>query len=219
MNLLDTPVSEAAWTALDFESTGAVGGKIDEPVQVGMARWRWKEVEPRDFFRSMVHPSGSVSRSARAVHGIGDEDLRDAPAMVGLWPDFKVRLEGSVVVAHGAGTEKRFLRAFPLHGFGPWLDTLNMARAVLPDLPEHSLGTVINALDLEVEVRGLCPGLSWHDALFDAVACLVFLRRVIADLDLGGLRVGQMVNLDASAYHGRRNMLRFARSAGWTGQG
>ncbi len=218
MSLLDTPVKAAAWTALDFESSGAMAGKSDEPVQVGMARWLGQDDSPRDFFRSMIRPSVAVSRSAQAVHGIGDGDLLDAPAMASLWPEFKTRLRGSVVVAHGAGTEKRFLRAFPLHGFGPWLDTLNIARAVLPDLPDHALGSVIKALDLEVELRDLCPELSWHDALFDAVACLVFLRRVIRDLDLGDLHVVQLVNLDASTYHARRNLLRVARSAGWIGK-
>lgn len=215
MSLLDTPVNEAAWTALDFESTGAVPGKTDEPVQVGMACWRGADHSPRNFFRSMLRPSRAVSRAARAVHGIGDENLQDAPVISSLWPEFKARLQGAVVVAHGAGTERRFLRAFPLHGFGPWLDTLNIARAVLPDLPDHALGSVIRALDLEAEVCCLCPTLTWHDALFDAVACLVFLRRVIYDLDLGGLRVGQVVNLDVSSYHAKRSLLRLARSAGW----
>lgn len=216
MSLVDTPVNVAAWTALDFESTGAAPGKTDEPVQVGMVCWPGEEQSPRDFFRSMVRPSRAVSRAARAVHGIGDEDLQDAPVMSSLWPEFKARLQGAVVVAHGAGTEKRFLRAFPLHGFGPWLDTLNIARAVLPDLPDHALGSVINALDLEGDVRSHCPELSWHDALFDAVACLVFLRRVIADLGLGTMHVGQLLNFDAAAYRARRNLLRVARSAGWS---
>jgi DNA polymerase-3 subunit epsilon len=219
MSLLDTPVNEAAWTALDFESTGAMAGQTDEPVQVGMARWRERDGAPADFFRSMIRPDRAVSRSARAVHGLGDEELREAPAMLSLWPEFKARLQGSVVVAHGAGTEKRFLRAFPMHGFGPWLDTLHIARAVVPEWPDHALGSVIKALGLEAEVRELCPALTWHDALFDAVACLVFLRRVIGDLGLSGLRVGQLMNFDASAYHARRNMLRWARSAGWSGQG
>ena len=133
MNLLDTPVGEVAWAALDFESAGAAPGRNDEPVQVGMAVWRGSEMA--DFFRSYVHSAARITAPARAVHGIGQADVRDAPPMAALLPEFKARLGGAVVVAHGAGTEKRFLRAFPLHGFGPWLDTLAVSRAVLPDLP------------------------------------------------------------------------------------
>ena len=112
MNLLDTPVGEAAWAALDFESAGAAPGRSDEPIQVGMAVWRGSGLS--DFFRSYLHSPARITSAARSVHGIRDADVRDAPSMAVLWPEFKARLGGAVVVAHGAGTEKRFLRAFPL---------------------------------------------------------------------------------------------------------
>lgn len=213
MNLLDTPARDAACAALDFESAGAAPGRGDEPVQVGIAVWR--DGEFAGTFRSYVHSPARVTRAARAVHGIGDEDLRGAPTMASLWPEFKARLSGAVVVAHGAGTEKRFLRAFPLHGFGPWLDTLALARAVLPALPGHSLAEVAGALGVEGEVRARCAGLDWHDALFDAVACLAILRRVLETYFSPGVTVGQLASVDAAAYRQRRALRQAARSAGW----
>jgi DNA polymerase-3 subunit epsilon len=213
MNLLDTPVRDAAWAALDFESAGAAPGRSDEPVQVGMAVWRGGEMT--DFFRSYVHSDLRITRSARAVHGIGDDDVRNAPSMTTLWPEFKARLAGAVVVAHGAGTEKRFLRAFPLHGFGPWLDTLVLSRAVLPELGAHALGDVASALGVEEEIRRFCGEADWHDALFDAVACLAILQRVIATCASPDFTVGQLLAMDTQAYHRRRSLLQTARSAGW----
>ena len=213
MSLVDTPVREAAWAALDFESAGAAPGRSDEPVQVGLAVWRGGEIT--DFFRSYVHSPVRITQAARAVHGIGDDDVRDAPPMASLWPEFKARLGGAVVVAHGAGTEKRFLRAFPLHGFGPWLDTLALARSMMPDLAGHPLGGVVAALGGEEEVRALCPALDWHDALFDAVACLVILRRLVDRCGWSSAPVGQLLAPDASAYRRRRALQRTARSAGW----
>ena len=213
MNLLDTPVRDAAWAAVDFESAGAAPGRSDEPVQVGMALWRGSSVG--EFFRSYIHSPVRITRSAHAVHGIADRDIASAPPMPALWPEFKARLSGAVVVAHGVGTEKRFLRAFPLHGFGPWLDTLAMARAALPDLSDHSLGSVTRALGAEEEVRALCPELSWHDALFDAVACLVILRCIVERGGLHDATVGELIAADAPAYRRRRALLQTARSAGW----
>jgi DNA polymerase-3 subunit epsilon len=213
MNLLDTPVREAAWAALDFESAGAAPGRSDEPVQVGIAVWRGGEIT--DVFRSYVHSPLRITRSARAVHGIGDDDIRGAPSMSVLWPEFKSRLAGAVVVAHGAGTEKRFLRAFPLHGFGPWLDTLVLSRAVLPELSAHALGDVASALGVEDEIRARCEGLDWHDALFDAVACLAVLQRVITTCASPDFTVGQLLSMDTQAYHRRRALLQTARSVGW----
>lgn len=215
MNVRDTPVRDAVWAAVDFESAGAAPGRSDEPVQVGVAVWRAGQIA--DLFRSYVHSPVQITGAARAVHGIGDGDVRDAPPLASLWPELKARLGGAVVVAHGAGTEKRFLRAFPLHGFGPWLDTLALARSILPDLPGHSLGEVVAALGVADEVRALCPALDWHDALFDAVACLVILRAAIVRCDLSAATVGQVLAPDASAYHRRRALCRTARSAGWEG--
>lgn len=211
MTLADTPVSGAVWAALDFESTGASPGAEDEPVQVGMAVWRGGEDPPEKFFRSYVRPSVPVTDAARAVHGIGAPDLAAAPSMAALWPEFRARLSGAVVVAHGAGTERRFLRAFPLHGFGPWVDTLALGRAVRPGLPEHSLGAVCGAFGLEADISRLCPGLGWHDALFDAVACLVLLRRVVDEFGLGSVRVGQLQRPDTGLYHRHRAIRRTAR--------
>ena len=213
MSPLDAPVLETAWAALDFESAGAAPGRSDEPVQVGIAVMRRGELG--ELFRSFIRSPVRVTRAARAVHGIGDDDLADAPPMASLWPEFKARLSGSVVVAHGAGTEKRFLRAFPLHGFGPWLDTLALARAALPDLGGHSLAEVVKALGVEDEVRARCPGLDWHDALFDAVACLAVLRRVVELIGSADLTVGQLVAMDASSCLRRRALRQTARSAGW----
>jgi len=209
-------VLEAAWAALDFESTGPSAGAEDEPVQVGMAVWRPAEGESFTcMFRSFIRPPVRVTRAARKVHGIGDEQTDGSPSMTALWPEFKSRLSGAVVVAHGAGTERRFLRAFPMHGFGPWLDTLALSRAVWPEMPDYSLGAVVGTLGLESRVRATCPGADWHDALFDAVACLALLHHCIRELDLGSLVVGQLTSLDASAYHRRRALLQTARSAGW----
>lgn len=215
MNLPDTPVRDAAWAAIDFESAGAAPGRSDEPVQVGMAVMRGGEMT--GFFRSYIQSPVRVTRRARAVHGIADADIASAPTMSALWPEYKMRLAGAVVVAHGAGTEKRFLRAFPLHGFGPWLDTLAMARAFLPDLPDHSLGAVTRALGAEEEVLALCPEHGWHDALFDAVACLVILRRIVESCSLHDATVGELIAADPAAYRRRRALRQTARAAGWVG--
>lgn len=217
MNLLDARVGDVAWAAVDFESAGVAPGRSDEPVQVGLAVWRGAEQSPGNFFRSFIRPGVKITSAARRVHGIKDQQLVAAPDIAALWPEFRLRLSGSVVVAHGAGTEKRFLRCFPFHGFGPWVDTLAVARALLPGLPDHGLGTVMAALGLEKETESLCPGLSWHDALFDAVACLVFLRHVVGTLGLSGARVGQLGNLDATVYRRHRGLLDAARRAGWRG--
>ena len=104
-------------------------------------------------------------------------------------------------MAHGKGTEKRFLRAVPGHGFGPWIDTLLLARAAWPDLPSHSLGGLCEAHGLTATIQVLVPGKSWHDALFDAVASLALLAHLIETHHLADLPVEDLVYPDTSRWH------------------
>ncbi len=194
------PLSQLRFTAIDFESAGAARGKTDTPVQVGLASWS-AAAGHDDAFVSYLHTSAPIQWSARKVHGIGPEDLAGAPTLLSLWPEMKKRLAGAVVVAHGKGTEKRFLRAFPGHGFGPWIDTLHLARAVWPELPDHSLGALCEARGLADRVRSLVPARAWHDALFDAVASLVLLEHIVSLCELGGHPIEALMHPDTSAWH------------------
>ena len=177
-------VGDAIFTAIDFESAGAAPGMTDAPVQCGMATMRGDAVEPDAFFRTYLNPGRPVTWQARQVHGIGTEALAGAPELKALWPEFRRRLGGAVVVAHNAATEKRFLRVFPLHGFGPWLDTMVLARRAWPGLGDYSLESVVRRLGLLEELEALCPGLWFHDALYDAAGSLLVVRHLVREARL-----------------------------------
>jgi DNA polymerase III subunit epsilon len=193
-------VRHCQFTAIDFESAGASPGKTDSPVQVGLALWS-VEASHGDTFVSYLHTTQPIHWAARKVHGIGPDQLADAPPLLLLWPDFKKRLAGAIVVAHGKGTEKRFLRAFPGHGFGPWIDTLLLARAAWPELPNHSLGALCETHGLTTVIQALVPGKSWHDALFDAVASLVLLAHLVETHHLADHPIAALIHPDTSRWH------------------
>jgi DNA polymerase III subunit epsilon len=193
-------VRHCRFTAIDFESAGATRGKTDSPVQIGLASWSTATGHD-DAFVSYLRTDQPIHWAARKVHGIGPEHLTEAPALLMLWPEVKKRLAGAIVVAHGKGTEKRFLRAFPGHGFGPWIDTLLLARAAWPDLPDHSLGVLCEARGLTAGIQSLVPGKSWHDALFDAVASLVLLAHLIDSHALDEKSVEALLHPDTSRWH------------------
>jgi DNA polymerase-3 subunit epsilon len=196
-------IRHCRFTAIDFESAGATRGKTDSPVQVGLASWSATtgHIEP---FVSYLHTDQPILWSAQKIHGISRLDLSDAPPLLTLWPELKSRLAGAIVVAHGKGTEKRFLRAFPGHGFNPWIDTLLLARAAWPELADHSLGALCHAHDLTATIGALVAMRSWHDALFDAVASLVLLAHLIDSHALMDQPLASLLNPDTSAWHARR---------------
>jgi DNA polymerase-3 subunit epsilon len=196
-------IRDCLFTAIDFESAGAARGHSDHPVQVGLGTWSLAAGHQQPFV-SFLHTRQPILWSAQKVHGITPTALIGAPTLLSLWPELKSRLAGAVVVAHGKGTEKRFLRAFPGHGFGPWVDTLLLARAAWPELPDHSLGGLCTALSLTSAVQALVPERSWHDALFDAVASLVLLAQVVEILALAGHPVEVLLQPDTSRWHRQR---------------
>ncbi len=192
-------VSEIPFAAIDFESAGIRPGGTEVAVQIGIARMRGGMLG--DSFTSFLATDQPITWSAQKVHGIRREDLKGAPELTALWPRIKTLLEGHWVVAHGAATEKRFLRAFPFHGFGPWIDTLKLSRAAWPALASYALGDLIISLGLEEELRAAHTNFRWHDALSDAIASLILLRRIVADTNTGGEPAEILLRADDSLHH------------------
>ena len=139
-------IAETDFLAIDFESAGVTRGSTDEPVQIAWAMMRGTGIAPESFFMSYLRTDRAITWAAQRVHGITRAHLADAPSLPELWPQVRQALTGRILVAHGMGTEKRFLRAFPLHGFGPWVDTLPLARRLFPSLGDYSLGPFCDAL-------------------------------------------------------------------------
>jgi DNA polymerase-3 subunit epsilon len=174
-------VAEVPFAVIDFESAGSGPGLTDEPVQIAVIHWSGEEI--KTALNSYLRPSRKVTWSAKEVHGIGDELLVGAPLFMDLWPQVKTSLSTRWVVAHGAATEKRFLRVFPFHGFGPWVDTLTLIRAVYPSLSSHALGDAVEKLGLTAQLP--TTGFRWHDACSDAIATVILLRHLIHVTEIG----------------------------------
>lgn len=180
---MDYPLAELPIAAIDFESAGAAPGETDSPVQVGIVRVA-SLFGQEECFTSYIACDRPVRWSAAKVHGITTAMLQDAPRFHELWGELRRLLSGCVVLGHNPSTEQRFLGAFPGHGFGPWLDTLALARKALPTLPDHALGTVCQALGISPDVDALVPGKQWHDALYDAAGSLTLLRALVRGLNM-----------------------------------
>ncbi|MBQ3289207.1 MAG: hypothetical protein IJH50_07345, partial [Kiritimatiellae bacterium] len=77
-------------------------------------------------------------------------------------------LAGRRLVAHNIATERTILtRVAPLTPWGPWTDTLRLAKARYPRLPSYALGDLCAMFGIVPEIEGR----TWHDGLYDAVAC------------------------------------------------
>ena len=189
--------------AIDFETTGSVSGYPVEPWQVGVTRWDlsgepvfWESllrVGPRPF-----HPR------APGRHAVLRRELERSPTLVDRLPNLREYCSGVPLVAHNIGTEKKCLRdAVPMESFGPWIDTLKLARCAWPEAPSHSLENLLDLLGLAERVNALLPGREAHDALYDALASAVLLRHLLAQPGWQNVSLQVLLNPDLSEFYRR----------------
>lgn len=169
-------------TCLDFETTGSVKGWPNEPWQLGMVAVENGKVvqgsQRETFFQ--VTKERPFSPRAPGRWAQIREELAAAPKVMEIWPELAGLLVGRPLVAHNAATERTILeRCAPMTAFGPWVDTLKLARRLWPLMRSYALGDIIGALGLGAEVDQLCPGRAWHDALYDACAGAVLLCHIM----------------------------------------
>lgn len=135
-------------------------------LEIGAVRVEGGEVVDR--FESLVRPQVPVEEGVTAIHGIRDEDVRNAPDAGAAVAAFTAWLGETPMAAHGARIDAGVL-AFECvrHGLppanAPMIDTVKVARLCLPDAPDHRLQTLCQILDVETTV--------YHRALPDAVSC------------------------------------------------
>ncbi|MBN2451468.1 MAG: 3'-5' exonuclease, partial [Lentisphaeria bacterium] len=173
--------SEAQLVVVDFESTGSIGELPSEPWQIGMVWFdRGRAVPERRFCSLLRIGDRPFNPYAPGRHAVLRQELRAAPLLAELWRDLSRWLEGRALAGHSVATERKFLEeAFPLHGLGPWVDTLELSRIAYPRAPSHGLEDLLDLLHLRRTVDEACPGLQPHDALFDAVACAALLEHLL----------------------------------------
>lgn len=186
---------DVQFVVVDFECTGSVEGYPDQPWQLGLAVVARGTVAPERRFSTLLQVGKRpFNPYAPGRHALVRELLSAAPRLAELWPVLGSWLLGCPLVAHHAATEQKFLgETFPLHRFGPWVDTLELVRIAYPDQSTHRLEDVVPALGLEPRVAALCPGLAPHDAQYDAVACATVLEHLLALPHWQGVTVDDLV--------------------------
>ena len=164
------------YVALDLETTG-LDPERDRVIEVGAVVFTHDAVG-RTLER-LTDPGRSVPEAVLRLTGITPEDLVGAPAAATVMGELAGLLQGRQPVGHGARLDVDFLVAAGLWPAGQEiLDTLDVARILMPGAQSHSLPV----LALELGLAQPRP----HRALDDADATrqlLLRLRAAAASLD------------------------------------
>ncbi|MBU9724825.1 PolC-type DNA polymerase III [Diplocloster modestus] len=160
------------YVVFDLETTGfsPVNNRI---IEIGAV----KVVEGRitDRFSTFVNPDVPIPFDIEKLTGINDHMVLDAPMIDQVLPEFLAFCEGAVMVAHNAGFDMSFvLRNAKRMGISlhkTVVDTVSLARVLLPQLNRFKLDTVAKALNISLD--------NHHRAVDDA-ACTaeIFLKFV-----------------------------------------
>jgi predicted DnaQ family exonuclease/DinG family helicase len=164
------------YVALDLETTG-LDPERDKVIEVGAVVFTQDAVGAR--LERLTDPGRAVPDAVLRLTGITPEDLVGAPAAETVMNELAGMLPGRQPVGHGARLDVDFLVAA-----GLWppeqeiLDTLDIARILMPGAPSHSLPVLATELGL-AQPRP-------HRALDDADATrqlFLRLRDVTSSLD------------------------------------
>ncbi|SEM72578.1 3'-5' exonuclease [Streptacidiphilus jiangxiensis] len=164
----------AHFAVVDVESTGT-DARTDRVLSVGvvLADRTGAAIET---WQTLVNPGPGVDVGARHIHGIGPEDLTDAPAFAEIAPTLLGLLDGRVAVAHNTAFDLAIIdaecaRIGLARAAGRTVCTLTTARKAFDG--SHRLGACCERFGITLERP--------HEALSDAAAATELLARFIAD--------------------------------------
>jgi DNA polymerase III subunit epsilon len=174
----DYLVADLPIVAIDTETTGRDPAS-DRVVEVACVRWERGEIVLRKSW--LVNPGRPIPKEAFDVHGISDDDVKDAPAFEAIVPELLEALAGAIPLAYNAEFDRKQLLselgrlaapASPPPAFqknAEWLDPLVWARELQKLEKSRALGEVAARLGIELAQA--------HRATNDAEAALnIFVR-------------------------------------------
>lgn len=132
------------FTALDVETTG-LSPRDHRITEIALVRMWGTHIIGQ--WSSLVNPGCAISPYITRLTGISNAMVADAPSFPELIEDICSFVGGSTLLAHNAPFDRGFIelgmrRAGCKPLSNPWLDTVTLARKLLPHLPNRKLATV-----------------------------------------------------------------------------
>ncbi|MDR2241024.1 MAG: DNA polymerase III subunit epsilon [Zoogloeaceae bacterium] len=196
----DRLLSELTYTVFDTETTGLnpVGG--DEIIQIGATRIVNGRLLRSEFIDQLVDPRRPLPPEGIPIHGITEEMVAGQPVIEQVLPAFHAFCEDTVLVAHNAAFDMRFLQlkeeATGIRFRQPVLDTLLLSAVIHPNQASHKLEAICARLGVDVVGR--------HTALGDAIVTgEVFLRMIPLLAEMGIRTLGEAREAAQRTYYAR----------------
>ncbi|MEX8520169.1 MAG: exonuclease domain-containing protein [Leptothrix sp. (in: b-proteobacteria)] len=196
----DRRLSDLAYTVFDTETTGLNPSQGDEIIQIGAVRIVNGKLLRHEGMDQLVDPGCIIPAASIPIHGITQDMVRGQPDIDAVLPAFHAFAQDTVLVAHNAAFDMRFLQLKEqrtgLAFEQPVLDTLLLSAVVHPNQESHRLEAIAERFGITVLGR--------HTALGDAIVTAeVFLKLVALLQDMGIHTLGQAREAAQKTYYAR----------------
>jgi DNA polymerase-3 subunit epsilon len=197
---LDRKLSDLAYTVFDTETTGLEPSRGDEIIQIGAVRVVNNRLLRQEVFNQLVDPEIPLKPESIPIHGITEDMVRGQPNIDVVLPAFHEFCEETVLIAHNAAFDMRFLQLKEertgIRFTQPVLDTLLLSAVIHPNQESHKLEVILERLGIHIDKR--------HNALEDALATgEVFLKMIPLLEEMGIVTVRQALEAAEKTYFAR----------------
>ena len=199
-DLDDQPLSSLVYTVFDTETTGLAPGGGDEIIQIGAVRLVNGRLLRHECYDQLVDPQRPLPPESVRIHGITAAMLAGQPPIGAVLPAFRQFCADTVLVAHNAAFDLRFLQlkeeVTGVHFDRPVLDTLLLSAVLHPQQESHRLEAIAERLGVAIMGR--------HTGLGDAmVTAEIFLKMLPLLAEKGIHTLGQAREASERTYYAR----------------
>ena len=184
---------EESYVVFDLETTG-FSPDVNKIIEIGAVKVEGGEIVDR--FSTFVNPQVPIPFRIEQLTSIRDDMVIDAPVIDEILPKFMEFCDGCIMVAHNADFDMSFIKKncenLGMECDPTIIDTVSLARVLLPQLNRFKLDTVAKAVGVSLD---------HHHRAVDDAACTadIFVKFIKMLHDRGVERLDQVNEMARSS--------------------
>ena len=169
------------YCVVDLETTG-LSAEFDEIIELAALKIKGNEIASK--YQQLVKPTYEIDEFITELTGITNDMVADQPSIDEAIQSFLDFIEGEIIVGHNTSFDIQFIqKAAKKELNNEYIDTLQLARKVYPDLKHHRLKDMAKYLQFDHTA---------HRALGDCEATFKLYKDIGSQLNSRGVELSEL---------------------------